>query len=103
MLLVLMPVLVLSLWPAPAAWAEPNSSPAPDASAQRPRIGLVLSGGGSLIPGLAEQLAMELQIEVKHPDPFNVSPKHRSEFVKHGAKYMTALGLALRSFVPCQI
>ena len=64
---------------------------------------LVLSGGGSLIPGLAEQLAMELQIEVKHPDPFSVSPKHRSEFVKHGAKYMTALGLALRSFVPCQI
>lgn len=64
---------------------------------------LLLSGGGSLIPGLAEQLAMELQVEVKHPDPFSISPKHRSEFVKHGAKYMTALGLALRSFVPCQI
>lgn len=64
---------------------------------------LILSGGGSLIPSLAEQLAMELQVEVKHPDPFSVSPKHRSEFVKHGAKYMTALGLALRSFVPCQI
>lgn len=64
---------------------------------------LVLSGGGSLIPGLAEQLAMELQIEVKHPDPFDVTPRHRSEYVTHGAKYMTALGLALRSFVPCQI
>ncbi|MGL4205590.1 MAG: type IV pilus assembly protein PilM [Aeromonadaceae bacterium] len=64
---------------------------------------LVLSGGGSLLPGLCEQLALELQLEVVHPDPFSVTPKLRTESNKHGAKYMTALGLALRSFTPCQI
>jgi len=64
---------------------------------------LVLSGGGSLLPGLSEQLALELQVEVVHPDPFTIAPKLRTEINKHGAKYMTALGLALRSFIPCQI
>ncbi|WP_227654725.1 pilus assembly protein PilM, partial [Klebsiella pneumoniae] len=29
-------------------------------------------------------------------------PKGEAELV-HGAKYMTAFGLALRSFTPCQI
>ena len=64
---------------------------------------IILTGGGSLVPGLAEHLSNQLKIEVKHPDPLDSSPKQRSDSLKHGAKYMTALGLALRSFEPCQI
>jgi type IV pilus assembly protein PilM len=64
---------------------------------------IILTGGGSLVPGLAEHLSNQLKIEVKHPDPLDSSPNQRSDSLKHGAKYMTALGLALRSFEPCQI
>lgn len=65
---------------------------------------LILSGGGSLIPGLREQLALQLEIDVKHPDPVLFYKKHtEGDSMGHGAKYMTALGLALRSFTPCQI
>ncbi len=64
---------------------------------------LVLSGGGSLLPGLVQQLALELQLDVRHPDPFAFAGKARLDRVDHGAKYMTALGLALRSFTPCPI
>jgi len=62
---------------------------------------LVLSGGGSMIPGLSQQLAMEMQLDVRHPNPTELMSK--GEPSVHGAKYMTALGLALRSFTPCQI
>lgn len=62
---------------------------------------LVLSGGGSMIPGLSQQLAMEMQLDVRHPNPAELMGK--GEQSVHGAKYMTALGLALRSFTPCQI
>ncbi|WP_219590342.1 PilM family type IVa pilus assembly protein TapM [Aeromonas salmonicida] len=65
---------------------------------------LVLTGGGSLLPGLVSQLQDELNCDVLHPDPFSLFGKPKGEGgVVHGAKYMTALGLALRSFTPCQI
>lgn len=65
---------------------------------------LVLTGGGSLLPGLIDQLGRELNCEVFHPDPFAVFGKPKGEGgLAHGAKYMAALGLALRSFTPCQI
>ncbi|MGY3941618.1 PilM family type IVa pilus assembly protein TapM [Aeromonas tecta] len=65
---------------------------------------LVLTGGGSLLPGLVEQLGSELHCEVFHPDPFALLGKPKGEGgLVHGAKYMAALGLALRSFTPCQI
>ncbi len=73
------------------------------ASSHREVDMLVLSGGGSLLPGLAQQLELELQLEVRHPDPFALAGKSRLNRTDHGAKYMTALGLALRSFTPCQI
>ena len=64
---------------------------------------LVLTGGGSLLPGLAAQVGSELNCEVLHPDPFALFGKPKGEGAAHGAKFMTALGLALRSFTPCQI
>ena len=65
---------------------------------------LVLTGGGSLLPGLVGQLGSELNCEVLHPDPFALFGKPRGEGgLIHGAKYMAAFGLALRSFTPCQI
>ncbi|HHO2170698.1 TPA: PilM family type IVa pilus assembly protein TapM [Aeromonas hydrophila] len=64
---------------------------------------LVLTGGGSLLPGLAAQVSSELNCEVLHPDPFALFGKPKGEGAVHGAKFMTALGLALRSFTPCQI
>ncbi len=65
---------------------------------------LVLSGGGSLIPGLRQQLALQLDMDVRHPDPVQLNKQQQiTDNSVHGAKYMTALGLALRSFTPCQI
>ncbi len=64
---------------------------------------MVLSGGGSLIPGLKQQLSQQLDMEVRHPDPSLLYNKKPEENPEHRAKYMTALGLALRSFTPCQI
>lgn len=65
---------------------------------------LVLSGGGSLIPGLRQQLALQLEMDVRHPDPVSLYSQDKlPDNFGHGAKYMTALGLALRSFTPCQI
>ena len=65
---------------------------------------LILSGGGSLIPGLRQQLALQLEIDVRHPVPVLLYTLQKlADNFGHGAKYMTALGLALRSFTPCQI
>ncbi|MGY3884430.1 MULTISPECIES: PilM family type IVa pilus assembly protein TapM [Aeromonas] len=65
---------------------------------------LVLTGGGSLLPGLAQQIGRELNCDVLHPDPFVLFGKPKGDGGEtHGAKYMAALGLALRSFTPCQI
>ena len=65
---------------------------------------LVLTGGGSLLPGLVVQVKNEVNCDVLHPDMFALfgKPKGASDLA-HGAKYMTAFGLALRSFTPCQI
>lgn len=73
------------------------------ASHFRELSGLVLTGGGSLLPGLAQQLASELGMEVRHPDPFALFGSKALQASGHGARYMTAFGLALRSFVPCQM
>ena len=66
---------------------------------------LVISGGGSLVQDLQQQLAIQLELDVRHPNPFLYLKEHRTteENIPHGAKYMNALGLALRSFTPCQI
>ena len=65
---------------------------------------LVLTGGGSLLPGLVGQIGSELNCDVLHPDPFALIGKPKGEGgLIHGAKYMAAFGLALRSFTPCQI
>lgn len=65
---------------------------------------LVLTGGGSLLPGLSLQVQEEANCEVLHPDLFAMFGKPKGEAeATHGAKYMTAFGLALRSFTPCQI
>ena len=72
-------------------------------STEETERGLVLTGGGSLLPGLAAQVGSELNCEVLHPDPFALFGKPKGEGAVHGAKFMTALGLALRSFTPCQI
>ncbi|MFM4702048.1 type IV pilus assembly protein PilM [Aeromonas bivalvium] len=72
-------------------------------SGQRELAKLVLTGGGSLVAGLTEALRQELSLEVLHPDPFVLFGRDGDESRGHGAKYMTAFGLALRSFTPCQI
>lgn len=65
---------------------------------------LVLTGGGSLLPGLVVQVKEEVNCEVLHPDIFALFGKPQSQGEStHGAKYMMAFGLALRSFTPCQI
>lgn len=64
---------------------------------------LVLTGGASLVPGLPAYLARELEIEVRHPNPFSEFGHDDVKALGHGARYMTAFGLALRSFTPCQI
>lgn len=64
---------------------------------------LVLTGGASLVAGLPAYLARELEIEVLHPDPFAEFGSQQIKELGHGARYMTAFGLALRSFTPCQI
>jgi type IV pilus assembly protein PilM len=72
-------------------------------SGQRELSKLVLTGGGSLVAGLADMLHQELSLEVLHPDPFALFGHSGGDGRGHGAKYMTAFGLALRSFTPCQI
>lgn len=72
-------------------------------SGQRELAKLVLTGGGSLVVGLADMLRQELSLEVLHPDPFALFGRGADDARGHGAKYMTAFGLALRSFTPCQI
>lgn len=64
---------------------------------------VVLTGGGSLLLNFADYLSNQIKKEVRHPDPLDTATNLRTEVLKHGAKYMTALGLALRSFEPCQI
>ncbi|PJG60726.1 type IV pilus assembly protein PilM [Aeromonas cavernicola] len=65
---------------------------------------LVLTGGGSLLPGLVSKIKDEVNYEVVQPDPFMLFAKsHSDQRREDGAKYMTAFGLALRSFSPCLI
>lgn len=65
---------------------------------------LVLTGGGSVLPGLLVQVKEEVNCDVVRPDLFALFGKPKGEVdPADGAKYMTAFGLALRSFTPCQI
>ena len=64
---------------------------------------VVLTGGGSLVPNLADYLSNQIKKEVRHPNLLDLATNLKTDVFKHGAKYMTALGLALRSFEPCQI
>ena len=61
---------------------------------------LWLCGGGSLVPNLVERLAQSLDIEVAYPDftsLVNSPAAQQSELLPYGC----ALGLALRSLMPC--
>lgn len=64
---------------------------------------IVLTGGGCLLNGLPEQMVSLLKKDVKCPDIFKLNPKLKTEENPQGYKYMTALGLAFRSFEPCPI
>ena len=64
---------------------------------------IVLTGGGCLLNGLTEQMVSLLRKDVKCPDIFKQFPKFKNEENPQGYKFMTALGLALRSFEPCPI
>ncbi len=61
---------------------------------------IILTGGCQLMPELVTQLAEELELDVEVADPF-IGFEYKNEADKIllrevGAKYMTALGLALR-------
>lgn len=61
---------------------------------------LWLCGGGSLLPNLAERLAVLLEIEVAYPDftsLVNAPTAQQIELLPYGC----ALGLALRSLISC--
>ena len=68
---------------------------------------LVLTGGGNLLPELVSQIESELEIPLILANPFaNFTFANSADeklMVMNGPKYMIALGLALRSFAPCQI
>ncbi|WP_375057274.1 type IV pilus assembly protein PilM [Zobellella sp. DQSA1] len=71
-------------------------------SGSKPPTALFLSGGGSLLPELAKVLEQELSIPVLQPD-FDLVFERKPRECPDAAAYMTALGLALRSFTPCPI
>lgn len=61
---------------------------------------LWLCGGGSLLPNLAERLTQTLGIQVAHPDftsLVGLPATQQAELLPYGC----ALGLALRSLMPC--
>lgn len=64
---------------------------------------LILTGGGQLMPELVNQLKAELEMDVTVADPYlGFEFKNTADKVllnKSGAKYMMALGLALRGVV----
>jgi type IV pilus assembly protein PilM len=73
-------------------------------SSHREVDAVVLSGGGCLLPATREHLSNVLGVkEVICPDIFRAAPKFKTEENPMGCKYMTALGLALRSFESCPI
>jgi len=61
---------------------------------------LILTGGCQLLPELVAQLSEELDLDIEVADPFiGFEYKNESDKIRlseAGAKYMTALGLALR-------
>lgn len=71
-------------------------------SGHKPPSALFLSGGGSCLPELAKVLEQELSMPVLRPD-FDRLFEGRAASCPDAASYMTALGLALRSFTSCPI
>lgn len=62
---------------------------------------IVLTGGSSLLPGLAEFLTKALGIEVQIANPFSyleVDPSSLAVLMKNGSLYTVSLGLAMRNF-----
>ncbi|RJG42356.1 pilus assembly protein PilM [Motilimonas pumila] len=68
---------------------------------------IVLTGGGSLLPELVAQIESELEIPLVHANPFTGFKFSKDADGKllsvSGSKFMMSLGLAMRSFTPCQI
>ena len=62
---------------------------------------IVLTGGSSLLPGLAEFLTKNLGVEVQTANPFSyleVDPAYLEALAKNGSLYTVSLGLAMREF-----
>ncbi len=72
-------------------------------SSHRDVSAVVLTGGGCLVEGFVDQMSSLLRMDVKCPDIFKKFPNLKSDTNQMGCKYMTALGLALRSFEECPI
>ncbi len=72
-------------------------------SSHREVAAVVLTGGGCLLNGVVEQMTSLLRTDVKCPDIFKKFPNFKNDTNQMGCKYMTALGLALRSFEQCPI
>lgn len=65
---------------------------------------MYISGGGSLLPGLAEHLSEALDLEVRHLDPWRKIKVNEAAFdpvflKENGPKFVVATGLALRSVI----
>lgn len=69
-------------------------------SGNKPPAAIFLSGGGSQVPELAPILEQELSVPVLQPRLDRLFEGKAGPF-PDGAAYLTALGLALRSFTPC--
>jgi type IV pilus assembly protein PilM len=67
---------------------------------------MMVCGGTTLMPGLVEQLKQELDYPVEVANPFSrlnvVNDSDRMYLATSGVKYLTAMGLALRSFTACR-
>lgn len=62
---------------------------------------IVLTGGSSLLPGLAEFLTKNLGVEAQIANPFSnieVDPTSLESLAKNGSLYTVSLGLAMRNF-----
>lgn len=73
-------------------------------SSHRQVNNIVLTGGAFLLKDVGENVKKSFNsYKVEIPDMFKSNPQFKTEFNQTGCKYMTALGLALRSFEPCPI
>lgn len=71
----------------------------------KPAETMYLSGGGSLLPGLPARLSRELELDVRHLDPWRKLEPDKDQFDMEylrsiGPQYAVAAGLALREVLP---